>query len=365
MNIPSSLIIGNKYHQAGGLREYANALANGNETWQKDVGNFLLAWLSPTPEISVQTSGSTGTPRFISHTKAAMIESAKATGQMLKLEAGQTALLCLSANTIAGMMMMVRAMVFQMNLMIVKPSAHPLSEIRESIIPDFAAMVPVQVYNSLKSKNEFTILSKIGNLIIGGGEISKSLEDELIDFPNALFATFGMTETITHIALRQLNGENRSAFFRVLPGISISTDERNCLLIDAPRIRPGRIITNDLVEMIASDKFIWLGRYDNVINRGGLKIIPELIENKIAGEIKNRFFVTGIADEKYGQIPVLVIESAAFEKQEEEILLKKLQSLVQKSLLPIKIFTVKSFTETHSGKVNRGKTLQKSGIQGF
>lgn len=363
MNIPDSLIINGKRYRADALQEYAADLFRSDEIWHKEIGNFLLHWLSPEPNISVQTSGSTGAPRFISHSKTAMIESAKATGEMLKLKADQKALLCLSAGTIAGMMMMVRAMVFQMDLMIIKPSAHPLLQIKKNRIPDFAAMVPAQVFNSLKNKNELSVLKEIGNLIIGGGEISKALEDKLVDLPNSVYATFGMTETITHIALRKINGENRSDLFTALSGISLSTDERNCLVINAPRISPEKIVTNDLVELTGTDKFRWMGRYDNIINRGGQKIIPELIEKELAGIITSRFFVAGIADKKYGQAPVLVIESTNFEKQEEETLLNKFQTLLHKSMSPVKIFSVKSFAETHSGKVNRGKTLKDAGIK--
>ena len=358
MQIPDSLTINGKYYSPEELREYAVSLTQSEEIWQNDSGNFILEWLSPKPEIQVHTSGSTGEPRLISHSKLAMLESATATGKILGLQPGQTALLCLSTKTIAGMMMVVRAMLFRMNLVFIPPTGSPLQQLSADTQIDFAAMVPAQVFNSLNDEKDARMLSRIQHLIIGGGEISKSLEERIMAMPNSVYATYGMTETITHIALRRISGDLRSESFTALPGINLSSDERGCLVIEAPKIIKQPVITNDLVKFTGPFSFIWLGRYDNVINRGGQKIFPEAIERKIAGHINCRFFVTGVPDEKFGEIPVLVLESTDISDAEKIQMLDKLKALCDRGEAPAKVFTFERFVETSSGKVNRRLTTK-------
>jgi O-succinylbenzoic acid--CoA ligase len=358
MQIPDTLCINGKQYQSDELGQFAVALTQSDEVWQKDSGSFILEWLSPKPEILVHTSGSTGEPRLISHSKLAMLESATATGKILGLQPGQTALLCLSTKTIAGMMMVVRAMHFRMNLIFVPPTGSPLQQLSADTQIDFAAMVPAQVFNSLNDEKDAGMLSRIQQLIIGGGEISKSLEERIMAMPNLVYATYGMTETITHIALRRISGDLRSESFTALPGINLSSDERGCLVIEAPKIIKQPVITNDLVKFTGPFSFIWLGRYDNVINRGGQKIFPEAIERKIAGHINCRFFVTGVPDEKFGEIPVLVMETPHLSAQEETELLGIIKKLCSREEAPVEVFTVKAFVETESGKVNRRMTMK-------
>lgn len=358
MQIPDSLTISGKYYQPDELRQFAVALTQSDEIWQNDLGNFIHDWLSSEADIEVHTSGSTGEPRLIRHSKTAMLESAAATGKILGLPPGQKALLCLSTKTIAGMMMVVRAMLFRMNLIIVPPTGSPLQKLSADTQVDFAAMVPAQVFNSLNNEKEAALLSRIGNLIIGGGEISRALEERIIAMPNSVYATYGMTETITNIALRRISGSLHTDYFTALPGIKLSSDERGCLVIEAPKISKKPVITNDIVKFTGQFSFLWLGRYDNVINRGGQKIIPEEVERKIAGCIKGRFFVTAVTDEKFGEIPVLVLESPDMSDAEKAQLLDKLKALCDRGEAPAKVFTFDRFVETSSGKVNRRMTMK-------
>jgi O-succinylbenzoic acid--CoA ligase len=357
MQNPDTLCINGKQYQSDELRQYAAALTQNDEIWLKDLGSFILEWLSPKTDIQVYTSGSTGEPRLISHSKAAMLESATATGEILGLQPGLSAFLCLSTKTIAGMMMVVRAMLYRMNLIFVPPTGNPLSQLRADTLVDFAAMVPAQVFNSLNDGKAATLLSRIQHLIIGGGEISKALEEQIMTLPNSVYATYGMTETITHIALRRISGGFRSESFTALPGINLSADERGCLVIEAPKISKQPFITNDLVKFTGPFSFIWLGRYDNVINRGGQKLFPEAIERKIAGLIDCRFFVAGVPDEKFGEIPVLVMESRRLSVQDETEMLGKIKKLCRREEVPVKVITVDAFVETESGKINRRMTM--------
>lgn len=361
MPIPKTLTIEGKLYEPDELQSYALALANDDAIWKKELGAFILAWLSPEDEIVVHTSGSTGNPKPIRHSKQAMVASALATGEFLGLKVGNTALLCLSAKAIAGMMMVVRAMVLELNLIIAAPDGHPLSQFPGNIILDFTAMVPAQVYNSINRAGDLKVLKQIPKLIIGGGEINPALEEQLIALPNAIYATYGMTETITHVALRNVNGVNRSDFFRALPGVKLETDARGCLIITAPRIRTEPIVTNDLVELQSNNKFRWLGRYDNIINRGGQKIIPEEVEREISAFISTRFFIHSYPDEKLGEVPVLILESAEINELNRRNLLNQLKLALGRKA-PSEIFTVARFWETGSGKLDREGTMRGLGF---
>ncbi|WP_293872071.1 AMP-binding protein, partial [Flavobacterium sp.] len=266
------------------------------EDFEKPVGDFLLDWFDSKSYIEMQTSGTTGAPKTISVKKQAMVDSALATGDFFDIIPGNKALQCLPVKYVAGKMMLVRAMILGLDLEFVAPSSHPLKN--NEITFDFVAMVPLQAQNSLSE------LKKVKKMIVGGAAVSKTLEKQLLKLPTEVFETYGMTETITHIAARRL-GEKA---FTVLPNVTISYDERNCLVIHAPRISSEVIITNDIVELINENQFIFLGRMDNVINSGGIKLIPEQIEEKLAGKINQRFFITSKPDDELGEKVILVIE---------------------------------------------------------
>jgi len=329
-----------------GLKELAYSWVKEGEDFEVHAGDFLLDWLSPSDTVDVKTSGSTGMPKIISIKKAAMVHSALATGQCFDLSPNDSALLCLPSQYIAGKMMLVRAMVLGLQLDVISPSSHPIKEIQGKY--DFVAMVPLQVQNSLDD------IKKITTLIIGGAPISKSLRKNLAEQSNTIYETYGMTETITHIAVKNISSAKHDSknAFKVLPDIRISKDERNCLIINAPKIFNGPIITNDLVDIIDENHFKWLGRYDNIINSGGVKLIPEQIEEKLSVLLNTRFFVTGIPDEKLGKRLVLFIEGHG---QQKDLLKKRIQKLstLKRFEIPKQILYVKNFVETPTGKVLR------------
>ncbi len=276
------------------------------QPWEHNLYNFILQWISDKGFVKVKTSGSTGKPKEIKLSKKAMAASAKLTGGFLKLQKGNKALLCLPVDFIAGKMMIIRAFVLGLDLVPVEPSGNPLKGINEGF--DFAAMTPLQVFNIMNEKNRIDKLNKIENLIIGGGEISPELESKLAPLNNNIFHTYGMTETITHIALRKINGKNKDEGFMAMKNVWFEQDERDCLIIHAPHISNEKTITNDIVKLKSKTEFEFIGRYDNVINSGGIKIIPEIIEKKLRAFIDQRLFIYGKSDEKLGQKIVLVIE---------------------------------------------------------
>ncbi|MBI3482279.1 MAG: AMP-binding protein, partial [Bacteroidetes bacterium] len=274
--------------------------------FEKTTLKFCKAWLTGQKEFTINTSGSTGTPKEIRLKRGAMEVSAQMTINALHLKTGDTALVCLDTKYIAGQMMLVRSLVLGMNLIAVEPSANPFDNIDQPI--DFTALVPYQLENILNQSPEN--LDSVRCAIIGGAAVSNSLKEKIKKTKCTVYATYGMTETISHVALQKLNGPDLQEYFEALENVRFRVDERGCLCIKANHL-DREIITNDLVTLISSQKFKWLGRIDNVINSGGIKIIPEKIESVLEKifdslQIKKRFFVAGLPDEKLGQRVVAV-----------------------------------------------------------
>src|SRR5574344_281289 len=272
-----------------------------------DLKSFLEEWNNDSPTIIVHTSGSTGKPKEIVVEKSKMIESAKATCKFLHLRKGDTALLCMSLDYIAGKMMVVRALVAGLKLVVVPPSGHPLKDILQHI--DFAAMVPLQVYNTLQVEQEKSRLTAISNLIIGGGAIDNALEQELQSLQGQVWSTYGMTETLSHVAMRAVNGSIHSLYYTPLDGITLKTNEQNLLMISAPKICPEVLTTNDFVEFNDNGGFRVLGRKDNVICTGGIKVQIEDVEKALAPYLSTPFAISSINDPKFGEAIVLVVEN--------------------------------------------------------
>ena len=330
------------------LSEVSYSLIKEGEEFERHIGEFLLDWIDDSPIISVQTSGSTGAPKTIVLKKVQMENSALATGNYFNLSPKSSALLCLPATYIAGKMMLVRAMVLGLDIHFVEPTSNPLEDINRSF--DFGAMVPLQVANSLPK------LSLLHKLIVGGAPIAASLRKEIKSIANASYETYGMTETITHIAVKPLNnGVADDAPFSILPNIEISKDDRGCLVINAPKIADETVVTNDVIDLVSETEFKWLGRFDNVINSGGIKLSPEQIESKLSNSIDQPFFIASLPDTKLGEQLVLVLEGTVKEKD----VLQKIASstLLSKYEVPRQIKTIPVFLRTDSGKVKRKETM--------
>ena len=281
---------------------------------------FLAEWHNDSPVVKVQTSGSTGAPKQMLVEKQRMLNSARITCDFLGLQPGDTALLCMSLDYIAGKMMVVRAIERGMRLIVQEPSGHPLASTHYI---DFAAMVPMQVYNSLQVPEERERLRRIRHLIIGGGAVDEALEAELRNFPNAVWSTYGMTETLSHIALRRLNGPEASDWYTPFPSVRLSLSPDNCLVINAPEVCATPLVTNDIAELIEGDSslgayphFRILGRRDNTICSGGLKIQPEELECRLRPHLRVPYLITKRPDEKFGEIVVLLTEGSVDEARQ-------------------------------------------------
>ena len=273
--------------------------------------DFLAEWNNDSPFVEVKTSGSTGEPKRMLVEKRRMLASARITCDFLGLRPGDTALLCMSLDYIAGKMMVVRALERGLKLITVEPSGHPLSTFHFSPFTfHFSAMVPLQVYNTLQVPEERERLKQIRHLIIGGGAIDDSLAAELKDFPNNVWSTYGMTETLSHIALRRLNGPEASLWYTPFPSVQLSLSDEGCLIIHAPEVCPEPLVTNDIAEISHNGCFRILGRKDNVICSGGLKIQAEELERQLRPHMAAPFVISKRADEKFGEIVVLITEGS-------------------------------------------------------
>lgn len=278
------------------------------------VEEFIAEWHSDSAYVRVQTSGSTGAPKPMLVEKRRMQNSARITCDFLGLKAGDTALLCMSLDYIAGKMMVVRSLERRLRLLAVEPSGHPLMALADRI--DFAAMVPLQVWNTLQMPEERARLEAIKHLIIGGGAIDEAMADELRAFPNAVWSTYGMTETLSHIALRRLNGPEASEWYTPFPSVSVSLTDEDCLVIDAPEVCAQQLVTNDIAELSADGRFRILGRKDNVICSGGIKIQAEEVERQLQPHLHEPFLISKRRDAKFGEIVVLLTEGSVDEARQ-------------------------------------------------
>lgn len=273
----------------------------------QDLCGFLKEWFNESPTIKVQTSGSTGVPKELVVRKEQMTQSARLTCEYLGLRDGDTALLCMPLKYIAGKMVVVRTLVAGLDLIPRTPSGHPLADVTTPI--RFAALIPMQVYNSLQVPEERDRLSAIGTLIIGGGSIDPSLEEEIRKLPNAVYSTYGMTETLSHIALRRLNGPDASPYYHPFPSVKLSLSEDGTLVIEAPLVSDERLVTNDVARILPDGSFTILGRRDNIVNSGGIKIQIEEVEEALRPHLDMAFAITSIPDPKFGEILVLLLEN--------------------------------------------------------
>jgi len=324
-----------------------------------DLSGFLEEWNSPSPTITVHTSGSTGAPKPIEAEKSRMLASARATSDFLGLRRGDTALLCMPLDYIAGKMMVVRSIERGLNLTTVTPSNHPFST-----IPDDAegfsltAMVPSQVFCTLQVPREREILQRVRHLIIGGGAVSTSLAAELEDFPNAVWSTYGMTETLSHIALRRINGPDKSEWHTPFDGVNVSVDENGCLVIEAPSVCHSVLVTNDVALMHRDGRrFKILGRKDNVICSGGIKLQIEAIEEQLHPLLKVPFCITGRPDPKFGEVAVLLVEKGGSDLPEG------LFDILDPYSRPKDIIFVDRIPLTPTGKIDRAAAILLASLQ--
>ena len=318
------------------------------EGFRGDLWRFLTEWFDESPTVSGQTSGSTGTPKIVPLEKSRMRHSADLTCSFLGLRPGHSALLCMPLKFVGAKMLVVRALVAGLNLICVQPSTRPMRECPVAL--DFAAMTPMQVSSSLEQPEEAERLRRIAHLIIGGGAIDSSLYQQLQNFPFAVWSTYGMTETLSHIALRRLNGPEASEWYSPFSGIGLSASQEGTLVIDAPRLCATQIVTNDMVEFDYGGRFRILGRKDNVINSGGIKVQIERAEDLLRPHLDCPFLITSAPDPGKGEQVVLLTQGETSLE-----LLTTCKSLLPRYWAPVHALQVESLPMTGTDKPDRAK----------
>ena len=275
---------------------------------REEVTDFLAEWYSDALTVAVQSSGSTGTPKTMLVEKSRMRASARMTCSFLGLKPGDTALLCMPLKYIGAKMMVVRALEAGLNLLAVEPSSHPLRAVRHA--PVFLAMTPSQVFSSLEQAEEAELLRQTRQLIIGGSAVDSGLGRRLSQFPYGVWSTYGMTETLSHIALRRLNGPDASEWYSPLAGVSLHLSDEGTLAISAPAVCAKEIITNDLAELNTAGCFRILGRRDNTINSGGIKLQIETLEEQLLPVMPCAFQIVAAPDAQFGEVVSMLVEQA-------------------------------------------------------
>ena len=338
---------------------------NGYETKTLE---FCRNWLNGVQEFPMQTSGSTGEPKNIPLTRRQMEASARRTTRLLQLQPGDSAFICLNTDFIAGMMMLVRGFLTDLQMTVVEPVSNPLALVSRDEKFDFTSFVPMQLQTILHDMPEaLPQLNGAKGILVGGAPVTLSLQRELQRIKPPVYLTYGMTETASHIAVRRLNGPEAADYYEVLDNIQISMDKRGCLTIRGDVTNNEVLVTNDIVELLTPTRFRWIGRADNVINTGGVKVQIERVELAVAEALSNtdeaqRFFVAAQPDELLGEKIVLILEGNAQPQTAEEALFNRMHALLQKFEVPKQILYSPSFSETASGKVSRRNTLRKMGL---
>lgn len=331
----------------------------GKTVFKKQLCSFMKEWGNDAPHLVAHTSGTTGKPKAILIEKQKMLHSALLTLRFLQVQPNETALLCLSTDYIAGKMLVVRAATGLLQLLPVEPAANPLLSIPPETEIAFASFVPLQVQEILKNKKTAKQFARITNVLIGGAPVSPELRKKLSSIKNNVYETYGMTETVSHVALKRLSAPVQKSivsltnYFETLPGITVKKDKRGCLVIHAPALAEDPIITNDLVELKSNRHFKWLGRIDNVVNSGGVKLIPEALEEKVKHLIHRRFYFTGVPDKHLGSRLALILEGAALTPSALKKLRNKLSRALNRYEIPKEILFMTKFKGTSTGKLKR------------
>jgi len=361
-------VVADRYPETASLPQGlgTGALFTTNQPSSLTLKGDMMWWNPSDATVEVQTSGSTGTPKKMMVERARMVESARITCDFLGLQNGDTALLCLPLDYIAGKMMVVRAFERGLRLLTVEPSSEPLKSFAEAaargenVQIDFAAMIPMQVIRSLENPAQCEILKSIKHLIIGGGAIDSRLADALKSFPNAVWSTYGMTETLSHIALRRLSGPDATLWYTPFKGVSLSLSPQGTLIIDANAVCPEILTTNDIAEIGADGRFRILGRTDNTINTGGVKVqaeeVERLLTDALPRSLAGTFAITSRPDHLLGSKVVLVVQESAYKGSES--LFKSAISTLPKYWQPKEVIGVERLPLTPNGKLDR-KALNK------
>ncbi|GGK71266.1 AMP-binding protein [Rufibacter glacialis] len=361
--MPDHLLLNGKKFYLDEIQHYSFRESIPLDGYEAKTLEFCKNWLQGVQEFPVQTSGSTGTPKLIELHRDRMEASARRTLRIFDLQPEDRVLVCLNTEYIAGMMMLVRGLVGNLHLTIIEPLGNPLASIDPAADFDFVSLVPLQLQTILEQTPEkVPKLNQMKAILLGGAPIAKPLEEAVQAWEVPVYQSYGMTETISHIAVRRLNGKGKSEFYTAPPEITLGQDDRGCLTIAAEVTGQETLVTNDLVELGEANSFRWLGRADNTVNSGGVKVQLEKVEAAL-GEalaelgISRRFFAASLPDEKLGDRLIAVLEGTPLTDTEEANLQGKLTQSLSKYEIPKQFGYLPRLPETATGKLDRRSGL--------
>ena len=338
---PSFKLNGLSFDSLESLEEFLNSIKTQGDQHERDLAEFLSQWLNPEPHVISFTSGTTGAPKKCFLSKSKMRLSAQTTGDFFGMGPGTSALLCLPLSFIAGKMMVVRALVLGWDLHVVAPIKDALTQYDSNY--DFVALVPHQLAFSYRA------LDKVNTLIVGGGVLPEHLKKKLQQSSVKAYATYGMTETLTHVAARALNGTQQSEVYKAMPEVTFTSDDRGCLVIHAPNLLDDALVTNDLVQLVDSHSFKYLGRIDEVINSGGVKHSPEVLERKLRQYLSGNFVISSAPHPTLGEQIVLVKDHSGPSNESVNQAITHLMPLERPKL----ILNLEAIPITDTGKFKR------------
>ncbi|WP_317195513.1 AMP-binding protein [Rufibacter psychrotolerans] len=357
--MPDHLLLNGKKFFLDEIQHYSFRESIPIDGYEAKTLEFCKNWLQGVQEFPVQTSGSTGTPKLIELSRERMEASARRTLRLFNLQPEDRVLVCMNTEYIAGLMMLVRGLVGNLHLTIVEPIGNPLASVDPDAEFDFIAMVPLQLQTILEQTPEKKgKLNRMKAILLGGAAVSKGLEEAVQELEVPVYQSYGMTETISHVAVRRLNGAEKQEYYTAPPEVTLGQDERGCLTIAADVTGGETLVTNDLVELLGNNSFRWLGRADNTINSGGVKVQLEKVETAL-GEalaalgITRRYFAAALPDESLGERLIAVLEGSPLTDLEETNLKGKLSETLAKYEIPKRFGYLPRLPETATGKINR------------
>ncbi len=326
-----------------------NVLANIHNC-TPEAYDFIEKWFDESPYLTAHTSGSTGRPKPISLLKSDMKASAMSTNRFFRITEKSRLLCPLSADYIAGKMMIVRAIVAGAQLWMEAPSNTPVHSDYGQV--DLIAVVPSQVPHILSNP---CIFNNIKYTLIGGAQLSTDLSRRIVEAKINAYVSYGMTETCSHVALRKVD-DSPEGIYEAMPDIYFTKDSRGCLIVRSDSRSFKELRTNDIVNLSDERHFSWKGRIDNVINSGGIKVYPEEIEMQLHPIVPHgiEFYVAGCSDEKWGEVPAIILSTEVDDM--DKLLADARNRVKSKAQRPVRII-VSDIRHTLSGKIIRERFI--------
>jgi|GEM_PF-261707 len=347
------------------IDDFVNQYVSEND-FAGQVAKIISQWQKKESYYSLTTSGSTGAVKELKFSYNQLKISAKQTIDFFGLTNDDELLCCLPVNKVAGFMMIIRALEANADLIITEPSLYPLDSLKKNLSVSFAAFIPSQfeiILNQYSHYQSFFRYTKA--VILGGMAVGFELSEKIKTIDTAVYETYGMTETLSHFALKKLNGENQAPFFTLLNENEIMMDENECLMVKSRITQNKWLKTNDVVEILSNNTFTIRGRADNIINTGGIKIFPESIEQRIMLYVSKffhteRFIIAGFKNQQFGEIPVLILECVSIHKTNFELFFNSIAEVLEKYEIPWKIYIEERFSETENLKLNRKAIIENT-----